>query len=373
MRCSRGVLPAILLGAAAGTAWAHVGFQGIGIAPEMHNSYVAALSADGSTVVGWSQRPGTIPPVHAGPSHLIRWRAGVLHDLGDAPPLDQLEAVDVSADGNVISATGSSTAGGGPAAFRWAQAGGAAERIPVPGLLARGGPVSADGGSIVGHYSLDGYPPFGTYRWTASQGVTLLPDEVSNVSDMSPDGRILIGHRSGQAFLWTEEAGLESLGPVPGGWTGSRPRAISDDTRVVVGILERGVGIIEITPYRWTRAGGYELLTPGPGDSHSTALACSADGALVVGQMSLGGSWTAAIWLADGSYRTMADHLAGYGLDTSGWVLTGANNISADGRTFAGNGHRIDGPDEGWIATVPAPGTCALPALGLLTGRRRQG
>jgi len=371
MQVRHQLMSAVVLSASACAAFADPTFQGIGVAPGMLFSRVSAISADGSTVVGSSWRPGSVPPVYAGPVHLIRWRTGALEDLGDAGTLDCLEPAGVNFDGSVIAATGYSTSGGRPTAFRWTEPDGT-QPLAVPGRASLGGPVSADGGRIVGSYSAGGAPPFGTYLWTLAQGATPLPAEVRNISDMSPDGSILVGHDSGQAFLWTQDGGIESMGPVPGGWTGSLPRAISDDTHVVIGVLERGVAPIDITPYRWMRGGGYELLAAGPADAHATALACSADGALVVGQMWLG-AWTAVIWSADGSYRTVADYLGESGISTAGWVLTDANSISADGRTIAGNGHRIGGGEEGWVATIPAPGATALLGLGLLAVRRRRG
>lgn len=44
-----------------------------------------------------------------------------------------------------------------------------------------------------------------------------------------------------------------------------------------------------------------------------------------------------------------------FGLDLTGWTLSRANGISADGRTFAGYGTNPDGHTEAWIVHIPPP------------------
>jgi hypothetical protein len=53
-----------------------------------------------------------------------------------------------------------------------------------------------------------------------------------------------------------------------------------------------------------------------------------------------------------------------FGLDLSGWTLTEATGISADGRTIVGYGVNPSGDQEGWIA-VPEPPPAALVFAGL--------
>ncbi|TKJ32311.1 MAG: hypothetical protein CEE38_23425 [Planctomycetes bacterium B3_Pla] len=60
-----------------------------------------------------------------------------------------------------------------------------------------------------------------------------------------------------------------------------------------------------------------------------------------------------------------------YGLDLTGWALTYAQGISADGLTIVGYGTNPAGNIEGWIATlpnaevVPVPGAFLLGSIGL--------
>ena len=72
--------------------------------------------------------------------------------------------------------------------------------------------------------------------------------------------------------------------------------------------------------------------------------------------------------------------LASYGIDLTGWHLTSANAISADGLTITGYGTNPSGNVEAWIARiepVPEPETSGLLGVGLtalaLLRRSRRG
>ena len=60
--------------------------------------------------------------------------------------------------------------------------------------------------------------------------------------------------------------------------------------------------------------------------------------------------------------------LASYGIDLTGWRLTSANAVSADGLTIAGYGTNPSGNVEAWIARilpVPEPTSGGLLGVGL--------
>jgi hypothetical protein len=64
-----------------------------------------------------------------------------------------------------------------------------------------------------------------------------------------------------------------------------------------------------------------------------------------------------------------------YGLDLTGWTLTSVVGVSADGRTIVGQGYNPSGDLDGWIATIPEPGTALLVLAGLVglaMGRTRR-
>jgi hypothetical protein len=55
-----------------------------------------------------------------------------------------------------------------------------------------------------------------------------------------------------------------------------------------------------------------------------------------------------------------------YGLDLSGWTLTDARGISADGSTIAGFGLNPSGNREAYVAYLPEPGGSLLTSSALL-------
>jgi hypothetical protein len=59
--------------------------------------------------------------------------------------------------------------------------------------------------------------------------------------------------------------------------------------------------------------------------------------------------WTAALGLVD-----LNTYLPTLGIDLTGWTITDAWGVSADGRIIAGTGTH-NGTDEAWIATLRPP------------------
>jgi uncharacterized membrane protein len=109
----------------------------------------------------------------------------------------------------------------------------------------------------------------------------------------------------------------------------------------------------------------------------SEALAVSGNASVIVGKRSNGKqspeyTQEAFIWSASQGMRSVKELLeTDYGLALSGWDLIFATGISADGSTVVGFGINPDGQTEGWVATVPEPGTFTLLAIGgALVGMR---
>ena len=103
-----------------------------------------------------------------------------------------------------------------------------------------------------------------------------------------------------------------------------------------------------------------------PGGAFSSeASDVSADGRIVVGRGSSAAGQRATIWDATNGMRDLSIVLASLGVDLTGWTLTQATSISADGLTIVGVGTNPSGLTEGWIAVIPEPGTALLLGLGL--------
>jgi uncharacterized membrane protein len=87
----------------------------------------------------------------------------------------------------------------------------------------------------------------------------------------------------------------------------------------------------------------------------------SADGSIIVGIGNSALGQEAFLWTSDGGMRNLRDLLiAGGATGLTGWTLTQASAMSADGRVIVGFGRNAAGNTEAWIATVPEPATPAL-------------
>ena len=121
--------------------------------------------------------------------------------------------------------------------------------------------------------------------------------------------------------------------------------AVNSDGTVMVGeaqFVQNG----PITAYRWVNGTITNLGQLQGGNSN--ALAVSADGSVVVGQGG-GGNGQAFIWTAATGMQTLSAVLAAANVDLTGWGLTQATGISADGTVIVGNG-TYGNQGTGWIA-----------------------
>jgi uncharacterized membrane protein len=290
---------------------------------------------------------------------------------------------------NAVSADGSTVVGSGQGAFVWSSNAGLVPLVDPTGtgFLTSANGVSADGSVVVGNSSR------GPYRWelggTFARLIDLPPGTSSNAAwDVSADGASVVGYRhtaAGQeAYVWTSTGGFIGLGDIPGGRFESGATAISADGSTVIGSsISFEQDNFPDPPldgweaFIWTGATGMVSIGELPGGAvYARAEAVSGNGSVVVGASTEGLSTPVAfIWDAAHGMRRLQDVLvAEYGLDLAGWTLFSANGISADGNTIVGWGVGPDGASQGWIATVPEPGTALLVATGLagLAVRRRR-
>jgi probable HAF family extracellular repeat protein len=338
-----------------GISWAETpSFQGLGdLTGGAFLSIATNVSADGSTVVGWSEpSPGN--------REAFRWTAsGKIQGLGELPGgtiYDFFsEAHGVSADGSVVG--GISEGASGYEAFKWTESG------DMQGMGPSGGSgvldISADGTVMVGGYS-------GAFRWTESGGMTSL--DGIEATGVSADGLVVVGCTLGpsgiEAFRWESDI-MTDLGLLPGGLH-SRAEGVSADGLTVVGTCE-------VTPFnkafRWTESEQMQELCNGE------AYDVSGDGSFVVGVGQLSSGFEAFIWdRQNGAQSIRALLVNDFGLNLSGWNLFAATGVSDDGLTIVGYGQNPAGYTEAWAATIPEPATLLLLGFGILplAYRRRQ-
>lgn len=177
----------------------------------------------------------------------------------------------------------------------------------------------------------------------------------SRATNASPDGQLIAGSGSPlggfgttpQAFIWTSDTGLESLGIPPGfddnaGVRTSVAAIAEDGVTLYVGASQfvDDQGYINSRIFRWTRDFGYTLVEP---QVENFAIRdVSADGKLLAGfvyepieEWPYGITSEGAIWNIDtGDVRRLGTVIQGkiHG--------TGATSMSADGSVIVGNTRR---------------------------------
>ncbi len=275
-------------------------FAGLGFLPGPNTTYssASAISADGSTVVGYSGGDVAVAPCEA-----FRYNraSGTMTGLGWLPTDTRLSlATGVSADGSVIvgwngDKRSPSSTYSGYQGFRYAN-GVMTEVGDLPGgrsgSLAYG--VSGDGAVIVGESDVSYFhrPPanpvirVGAFR-KANGTMAAIPGMSSSADSraygVSGDGTVTVGSDQNLAFRHTASGGAVSLGDLPGGSLWSAALAASRDGSVVVGW---GYSASGREAFRWTPSGGMVGMgyLPGAGTPfRSEALAVSPDGLVIVG------------------------------------------------------------------------------------------
>ena len=265
-----------------------------------------------------------------------------------------------------------------------------------------GSGISGDGSVVVGWSAQSGTPGIGTmrgFKW-ASGGMsdlgTLAGHNYSVADDVSADGSVVAGVSGVQSAVTTTfraviwNPGIQNLGVLPGTFY-SHAYGISDDGSTVVGFsagpgisipfrwrsdigmqsLGPGIGTalaasadgsvivgdVNAQAFRWSEATGIQLLGVLPGHLYSTATGVSADGSVVVGFCSGGGNTTGCRWVLGGQMQSVGNALISYGLSIDAcWNCSFAYDVSADGTTIVGNGcYTAASPDvcTAWIATIP--------------------
>ena len=193
------------------------------------------------------------------------------------------------------------------------------------------------------------------------QGLGDLPggDFESMAQCVSSDGMIVVGtaktENGDQAFRWTEEEGIISLGNLPdSSLNQSWANNISDNGRVIVGSGDPGESWNTHQGFVWTGETGMILIGSLDGSERYEAFAASADGSVITG---------------DGGQQTFrwTEEIGCVGLGT----LPGRNasrgvDISSDGSVVVGSSYNLPNWDSEQAYRWTAEG--GIVGLGFLPG-----
>lgn len=350
-------------------------FIGLGPAPGQSSSVALDLSMSGQVVVGGV---GTI-----GLGDGWRWSQATGFESIGLP----CSVRSVSDDGNVVAGNAQFTAG--LAGFRWTTG------IPtaLPNLRGSSRPapaISGDGLTVVGTNDASD----GGVRWRADTGSVLLPESspqpfpiIGTANPVFPlstntDGSIIVGsayafvqfnpppadsQRANVPFRWTSAGGTQLIRPGGQLLTGAAYDMSSDGRYVLVSGTIFPQNNPPSTQLRWDSATDtYIVLTGLPGNV-GNGFKISGDGHAVI--------TSNFIWVEGVGTRTLTQVLTDAGCNFGGWTNLVTSGIDFNATHLCGYGTNPTGQTEAWYATIPAPTGVTLGAVGMMaisTSRRRR-
>ncbi|MGB6176076.1 MAG: hypothetical protein WBF43_07015 [Methylocella sp.] len=329
-------------------------FSGLGFLSGGSFSSAQGVSADGTVVVGYGD-------VATGANEAFRWtKAAGMAGLGFLTGLTGSEAFGVNADGTVVVGQGGALGCCGipQEAFRWTQAGGMAGLGWLPGgTSSYAGGVNANGTVVVGYSDLTSTGGRSeAFRWTQAGGMAGLGfggNFSSFAQGVNADGTVVVGaDGTFEAFRWTQAGGMVELGTLIYGVGSSTALGVNADGTVVVGNGSVGSNF---EAFRWTQAGGMVGLGFLTGGTLSQADGVNADGTVVVGfgnATGTGANTLAFRWTQTDGMQSVQALLTAKGVSTTGWTLTSAQGVSADGQVIVGVGIDPNKKIQGWIARL---------------------
>jgi len=251
--------------------------------------------------------------------------------MGTLPPTFNVsQNTALSADGLVAAGH----LGSGARGFTWT-AGGGRNDFGI-GLVQRTMPqgISGNGLAVVGAAGVNRDIPF---RWTQAAGyqdLGSLPGySAAEARDANHDGSIVVGTLSNgagsdpQAFRWTQATGMQGLG------AGTSALAISADGSKVVGYT----GPVGNRPFTWTTSEGLQFLPTLDGSISGFATGVNHNGSIIVGRSGVelrGTLWTNGV-PTDLTNGSTAMNLSPGDVSDDGSVVVGLLNLGAGG-AFAG-------------------------------------
>jgi uncharacterized membrane protein len=277
-----------------------------------------AVSADGHVAVGSVAHAGDPTTRYA-----CYWTdKGAPVTIGPA----NSEAMGVSADGSTI-------VGYSGLLWRWTAAGGLVTFGTASDAVYA---MSADASRVVGA-TLVGGDEQACY-WNAAGTRTLLGylpgHDVSRAQGVSADGSFIVGFsylgadltNTERAWRWTSGGGMVSLG-VTGAATGSRAFGVSNDgAKVVGGLLNASGGV---SAFEWTSGGMVAI------PALTIATGISGDGTTIIGSALVTGYGSSFLGYSVGGTVTVPDPTTNP-TDPTGSKGTYPDGVSADGKTIVG-------------------------------------
>ena len=333
------------------------------------------LSGSGQVVVGRSMGPDGW--------QAFRWdlatrtMTGLEHGLG--PDATRTRAYDVNADGSIIVGE-CLLANGSTQGMIWDAAGSHLVSSEF-GAAIHG--ISDDGRAMALAYTFtDGsQKKVGAHLWNdygtpVSELITLplweppipypptfLTGSVS--SDISANGLVVVGESrtsmANNAVRWVFQSpdGSPQSPPIWMAHTfedypdseSSYANGVNGDGTIVVGLTSANVSGDENNPdwrwrgFKWSVAGGMEILPALPGHNVTEAHAISGDGSIIAGTSGID-SFSDAVYWVDGQVHRLADEIE----IPADWKLVGANGVNDLGTCISGYGTNDSGT-FGWLVT----------------------
>lgn len=336
--------------------------------------YPDGMSADGKTVVGHIETSlGTQP--------FLWTRSGGFQPMGTYASRTNVLPRAISPDGTaVVGAYGAVGASMRP--FRWTSTGGLTN---VGGQVGTATDTSTGGAVIVGTYSLI---PF---RWTPNDGFVRLPyisgADYGEAEAVSADGHVTVGYchtvSGAHATMWIDNQAPVNLNELPGSSPGlSYAKAVSADGSVIVGTNSIFDAVTNWSfMYRWTRAGGMQIIDRPVGTTSGVATKVSSDGSVAAGLAYTALGANVFVWRHDLGSIDLKQRLYEHGFSDAlwGWTLSNISRVESVNGKIIVVGTATDsysGNTRGFIATiVPEPSTLmglSVLAASLCARRRRR-
>ncbi|QDV89460.1 hypothetical protein RAS2_05280 [Phycisphaerae bacterium RAS2] len=321
-------------------------------------SRATAVSADGTTVVGYSESTALDPN---GGHEAFRWKDGQMIGLGGTFPGSGRfsRATGVNGDGSIV--LGDTRFFSLDQPFRWQN--GVMQSAFIEESYA--GEMSTNGNFAVTSTFGPGVRGYRVQFNGISHQVPILPGGDStgsgvNVHGISSDGSTVIGrsHSAGnliQAIRWKFGVGTTPIGFLPG-CIDNEATAVSADGNLVIGRC--WIIGLPAQPFQWTPENGIQPFVGG-----LAAVAMSDDATIMIGGEG--------IWDAQNGVRNLKSVASTWGLGMGGIVSLTPTDISADGTVIVGYAMKSDLTTEAFRLVSPEPAAALLLAPMLVMLRRR--